>query len=61
MEKIRSKRNTGMAPEEVSALEKVNAALEAGKPARSVSLTKDEVEAIKPLTLLTMKPVIVLV
>lgn len=41
----------------VNALEKVKPALNAGKPARSVNLSDDEKEVIKPLFLLTMKPV----
>ncbi|XP_060187837.1 uncharacterized protein LOC132617012 isoform X1 [Lycium barbarum] len=43
---------------EKSALEKIQQALLAGKPARSVSLTEFEKDAIKQLCLLTMKPVI---
>lgn len=45
-------------PEELSALEKVNTALEAGKPARKAGLDKSELDAIKSLMLLTLKPVI---
>jgi GTP-binding protein YchF len=40
----------------VAALEKVQAALDAGRPARSVELSKEELAVIKPLFLLTMKP-----
>ena len=40
----------------VSALKKVQAALDAGRPARSVDLAKEELAVIKPLFLLTMKP-----
>jgi ribosome-binding ATPase YchF (GTP1/OBG family) len=45
-------------PEELSALEKANTALMAGKTARSAGLTADEEAAIKSLMLLTLKPVI---
>ena len=40
----------------VAALKKVQAALDAGKPARSVDLSKEEHAVVKPLFLLTMKP-----
>ena len=40
----------------VSALKKVQAALDAGKPARTVELSKEEHAVLKPLFLLTMKP-----
>jgi ribosome-binding ATPase len=43
---------------EVEALEKIVAVLSDGKPARGVSLTDDEELAIKPLGLLTRKPII---
>lgn len=43
---------------EVSALEKVLPVLEEGGAARSVKLTEDEALAVKPLGLLTAKPVI---
>ena len=39
-------------------IEKVLAGLESGKPARLLSLPKEEEQFIKPLMLLTMKPVI---
>jgi ribosome-binding ATPase len=42
----------------LAALEKANTHLLAGKSARSAGLTKDEMEEIKGLMLLTMKPVI---
>lgn len=45
-------------PEEVSALEKVNEVLMAGKAARTASLTPEEELSIKSLMLLTLKPVI---
>eukprot|EP01041_Mallomonas_annulata_P003682 gene3682-7326_t len=56
VEKVRRDKKTP--PEEVSALEKVNTALLAGKPARLAGLTKEEADTITTLTLLTMKPVI---
>ena len=40
----------------VAALEKVQAALDAGRPARTVDLAKEELAVLKPLFLLTMKP-----
>jgi GTP-binding protein YchF len=40
----------------VAALKKVQAALDAGKPARSVDLSKEEHAVVRPLFLLTMKP-----
>lgn len=40
----------------VSVLEKAEAALNEGRPARSVDLSKEELAVIKPLFLLTMKP-----
>lgn len=43
---------------EGSALEKIEVALNDGKGARTVDLTEEEHEAIKPLGLLTLKPVI---
>lgn len=43
---------------EKSALDKIQQALMDGKPARSVTLTEFEKDAIKHLCLLTMKPVI---
>jgi len=43
---------------EVDALEKLLPVLNAGKPARQVSLTEEEELTIKPLGLLTRKPVI---
>lgn len=42
----------------VKALEKVTAALDAGKPARSLELTDNELELIYDCHLLTMKPVL---
>jgi ribosome-binding ATPase len=40
----------------VAVLEKVLAALNAGRPARSVELAREELAVLKPLFLLTMKP-----
>jgi GTP-binding protein YchF len=40
----------------VSALEKVRAVLDAGKPARTAELAKEELAVLRPLFLLTMKP-----
>ena len=40
----------------VAVLEKLSAALDLAKPARSVDLSKEELEVVKPLFLLTMKP-----
>src|SRR5512138_1062119 len=40
----------------VSALEKVRKVLDAGSPARSADLSKEELVVVKPLFLLTMKP-----
>eukprot|EP01039_Chlorochromonas_danica_P000201 gene201-214_t len=56
LEKVRKDKKTP--PEEVSALEKVNTALLAGKPARAAGLTDSEAETLKGLMLLTLKPVI---
>jgi hypothetical protein len=43
---------------ELSALERLAAALNEGKPARSVSLNEEEAALIEPLGLLTSKPII---
>jgi GTP-binding protein YchF len=40
----------------VAALEKVRTVLDAGRPARSAELSREELAAVKPLFLLTMKP-----
>jgi GTP-binding protein YchF len=40
----------------VSALKKVQAVLDAGRPARSADLSKEELFVLRPLFLLTMKP-----
>ena len=46
------------APRELEASEKIYAALEKGKPARSLDLSDDEKEFIRDLNLLTIKPVL---
>lgn len=56
IEKARKDKRT--TPVELSALEKVNTALLAGKPARFAGLTAEELASVKSLMLLTMKPVI---
>ncbi|MUG99051.1 redox-regulated ATPase YchF [Scytonema sp. UIC 10036] len=43
---------------ELALLEKIAAALNEGKSARQVSLTEEEAEIVKPLELLTAKPII---
>jgi ribosome-binding ATPase len=40
----------------VSALRKLHTALDAGRPARTVEFSKEELAVVKPLFLLTMKP-----
>lgn len=45
-------------PNEISALEKLEVALNEGCTARSVDLTDDEIDSVKALGLLTLKPVI---
>jgi len=45
-------------PAELAALEKINTHLLLGKPARSAGLDSDELELIKGMMLLTLKPVI---
>lgn len=54
----RMKKDKKALPEEAKALDKITAALLLGKPARAAGLTKEERDAVKPLMLLTMKPVI---
>ena len=56
LQRVNKDRNASQ--HEKSALEKVVPALEAGNPARSVSLTEDEEAAVKGLMLLTAKPII---
>lgn len=43
---------------ELAALEKVSAALNEGQPARQVDLSEEELEAVRLLGLLTLKPII---
>lgn len=43
---------------ELEALEKLIAGLNEGKAARQISLTQEEIESVKPLGLLTIKPII---
>ncbi|USN53502.1 MAG: redox-regulated ATPase YchF [Candidatus Nomurabacteria bacterium] len=45
---------------QVGILERINAALNEGKPANTVDLSKEEKEAIRYLNLLTMKPILTL-
>jgi len=45
-------------PDEKSALEKLNAVLDEGKPARSIDLSEEEFEAVRGLGLLSMKPIV---
>ena len=40
----------------VAVLEKLEAALDQGKPARTIDFSKEELEIVRPLFLLTMKP-----
>ena len=51
-------RNVPTAKPELSALEKIYAVLESGKPARSVELTDEELDIARTFSLLTQKPVI---
>jgi GTP-binding protein YchF len=59
MERTRKQaRSSKDAQIELGALEKLSAVLNEGKAARQVSLTEEEAEWVKPLGLLTAKPVI---
>ncbi|PXF46019.1 Ribosome-binding ATPase YchF [Gracilariopsis chorda] len=59
MAKVNSKRGKSEASaDEVSALQKVAAVLDEGRPARGVDLSEEEKSALRPLGLLTLKPVI---
>ena len=59
MERAGKDKKTGKAPpEEMDALTKLQAALDEGKQARDVDLSEKELEAVKGLNLLTIKPVI---
>ena len=51
-------RNVPTAKPELSALEKIYAVLESGKPARSAELTDEEMDIARTFSLLTQKPVI---
>ena len=51
-------RNVPTAQPELSALEKIYAVLESGKPARSAELTDEELDIARTFSLLTQKPVI---
>lgn len=51
-------RSSKEAQAELTILEKLQAALNEGKPARQVDLTEEETDSIKPLGLLTLKPII---
>ncbi|MDD5589802.1 MAG: redox-regulated ATPase YchF [Candidatus Portnoybacteria bacterium] len=50
--------NDKESPKALAACEKIYAALETGKPARSVALEEDEKELIRDLNLLTIKPIL---
>ena len=56
LEKV--KKDKKVTTEELSALDKINSTLGNGKAARTADLTKEEMDHIKGLMLLTMKPVI---
>ncbi len=53
-----AKSGDAVAKKEIAVLEKVKDELEAGKNARSVQFSEDEVQTVKNLQLLTIKPVI---
>eukprot|EP01026_Neomeris_dumetosa_P002267 TRINITY_DN10607_c0_g1_i3.p1 TRINITY_DN10607_c0_g1~~TRINITY_DN10607_c0_g1_i3.p1 ORF type:complete len:409 (-),score=75.93 TRINITY_DN10607_c0_g1_i3:201-1427(-) len=54
--KAKSKEEIASAQREKSALDKINIALENNQPARSVDLSEEERDAVRPLNLLTIKP-----
>jgi len=56
LQKVSKDRNAS--PDEKSALEKLQPALDEGKAARQVELSKEEVEEVKGLGLLSAKPII---
>jgi hypothetical protein len=59
MERTRKQARTSKEAQlELEALEKLSAGLNEGKSARNISLTADEAEAVKPLGLLSAKPII---
>jgi ribosome-binding ATPase len=51
-------RSSKEAQAELTILEKLQAALNEGKPARQVDLAEEDIDSIKPLGLLTLKPII---
>ena len=55
---IQSRKDKKNSPDELAALEKVNSVLIEGRPARQAGLTVEEMELVKGLMLLTLKPVI---
>jgi hypothetical protein len=55
---LQARKDKKGSPVELSALEKVNEVLMKGKPARQANLNDEEIESIKSLMLLTLKPVI---
>jgi len=59
MERTRKQAKTSKEAQlELEALEKLSVGLNEGKSARNISLTEDEAEAVKPLGLLSAKPII---
>lgn len=59
MERTRKQAKTSKEAQlELEALETLSAGLNEGKSARNISLTEDEAEAVKPLGLLSAKPII---
>lgn len=59
MERTRKQARTSKEAQlELEALEKLSTGLNEGKSARNISLTEDEAEAVKPLGLLSAKPII---
>jgi len=59
MERTRKQAKTSKEAQlELEALEKLSAGLNEGKSARNIPLTEDEAEAVKPLGLLSAKPII---
>jgi GTP-binding protein YchF len=59
IDRVRKQARTNKdAQEELTVLEKLQTALDAGKMARQIELTEEELEPIKQLGLLTLKPII---
>jgi len=60
IEEVRGRANSGdkKASEEFAVLEKMNLSLNKGQLANQVSLSKDEKKCLKPLNLLTLKPIL---